>query len=190
MGEEIRERLRELEEVTARAEAVIGDLDEETLNWNPAEGVWSVAQCVDHLSVTAHRYIEVLEPAIAEARQKGLTGEGPRKRSLSDRMLRWAVEPGRGKVKAPKMFHPGERMGRETLIASYHEAHATLRRLMEASDGLNLGKVRVVSPVTSLMRLTLGGAFEVITTHERRHLLQAEKVMELPGFPRKTGAAA
>ncbi len=48
------------------AEAIYG-LSADQLNWRPAEGVWSVAECIDHLNVTNIQYANSIENALANA---------------------------------------------------------------------------------------------------------------------------
>ncbi len=50
------------------------------------------------------------------------------------------------------------------------------------SDGLDLKRVRVVSPVTRLLRLPLGAYLRFVIAHDRRHLWQAQQVRHTPGF--------
>ncbi len=55
------------------------------------------------------------------------------------------------------------------------------KRLMRA-DGLDLARVRVISPVSRCFRLPLGAYFAFVMAHDRRHLWQARQVRTLPGF--------
>ena len=50
------------------------------------------------------------------------------------------------------------------------------------ADGLDLKRIRVVSPVTRLLRLPLGAYFQFVIAHDRRHLWQARQVRNAPGF--------
>jgi hypothetical protein len=50
------------------------------------------------------------------------------------------------------------------------------------SDGLDLKRVKVVSPVTRLLRLPLGAYLRFVITHDRRHLWQARQVRQTAGF--------
>jgi hypothetical protein len=52
------------------------------------------------------------------------------------------------------------------------------------ADGLNLNRNRVISPVTSLLRLPLGAYFVFVIAHDRRHLWQARQLRTAPAFPR------
>ncbi|MEE8148016.1 MAG: hypothetical protein V3T24_10465, partial [Longimicrobiales bacterium] len=59
-----------------------------------------------------------------------------------------------------------------------------LLRLLKAAEGADLTRIKVPSPASSLIRFRLGDAFRLIVEHEKRHLLQATRVMAAPGFGR------
>src|SRR6266545_284985 len=57
-----------------------------------------------------------------------------------------------------------------------------LAERVRQADGLDLARVRTISPVNSLLRLPLGAYFNFILAHDRRHLWQARQVRNAPGF--------
>jgi hypothetical protein len=61
--------------------------------------------------------------------------------------------------------------------------HKSLEQLVRDANGVDLAKVKVPSPITSLIRYNLGMAFWIQTAHDRRHLWQAREVRNSPGFP-------
>jgi hypothetical protein len=56
---------------------------------------------------------------------------------------------------------------------------------IEQADGLDLKRVKVVSPISSFLKFSLGMTFAQAAAHERRHLAQARRVLaKLPkGVP-------
>jgi hypothetical protein len=63
-----------------------------------------------------------------------------------------------------------------------------LKRLARDADGLHLSRVKVTMPalpaaLRAIVRLPLGGQLLLTTTHDRRHLWQAEQVRNDPAFP-------
>jgi hypothetical protein len=61
---------RDLAEAVADAERLVADLSEAQLNWSPALGVWSIAQCLDHLAITVEQYRTALEAAVERGRER------------------------------------------------------------------------------------------------------------------------
>jgi hypothetical protein len=88
-----------------------------------------------------------------------------------------------GRMRTFAIFRPDER----TLSAGpvLLELSAARDRLLErtcAAAGLDLRRAVVVSPVTRLFRLPLGGYLAFLAAHDRRHLWQARQVRAAPGF--------
>ncbi len=49
-----------MESVTVQVRTEYGHLSAEQLNWTPAEGRWSIAQCLDHLITINRLYFPLL----------------------------------------------------------------------------------------------------------------------------------
>jgi len=49
-----------------RAEKLVEGLGEEQLNWQPAQGCWSVGQCLEHLCITNEAYLPAISAALKE----------------------------------------------------------------------------------------------------------------------------
>jgi hypothetical protein len=52
------------------------------------------------------------------------------------------------------------------------------------SSGIESTSVRFRNPFVPLLRFTVGTGLLVINAHDRRHLWQAERVQDAPGFPK------
>lgn len=96
-----------------------------------------------------------------------------------------APGPGNGEPR------PGHEAGREeggggseeSPLPRFLELRSRLSRRLGDAKGLDAGRVKVRSPFVPLLRVDLVSAFRVVVTHERRHLWQARRVKEEPGFP-------
>jgi hypothetical protein len=51
--------------------------------------------------------------------------------------------------------------------------------------GKDSDRVMVTSPASAFIAYSLKDAFDILTQHEERHILQAERVMNREGFPGK-----
>jgi len=174
---EIAEHLSQLDDAVSRAETLLQGLDDETLNWRAAPEQWSVAQCLDHLNITAQKYVGTMQAVVEQAAKDGPHGTTPGKRRLLPRLFIWILEPpSRLRAKVPPDFRPADRHALSELREAHAQCHAEVRRLMETADGVSLDQVKALSPVSDKIRFRIGEAFAVILAHERRHLLQAEKV--------------
>ncbi len=180
---------RRFAESDERLEALAGRLSDEQANWQPAPDRWSAAQCVEHLNASAGLYFGAMEEAIRRGRERGWTGTAPYGRgTLLGRLLLSLVDPANTKkVKAPAIFHPAaSELDFAAVCDAFRAANRRFGELMPQADGLDLARIRLPSPVTRLIRLSLAQAFELHSLHEPRHLAQAERVTRLEGFPGPT----
>lgn len=149
----------------------------EELNRHVSGEHWSVGQCIDHLLLSNGPYLIKIRTALASAPPEG---ENPLFRStfLGRKMIE-AVGPNpKFMVAVPKAFVPrDEALGLECL-RELREQLEECRRLVSQSYGLDLEKARVSSPITSLLRFRVGDAFKIIEVHNRRHLLQAHRILQ------------
>ena len=68
---------RQFEQISADADALVTPLTDHQFTWRPASEAWSVAECIEHLNVTARTYLPKLDHAIAHAIRRGRYGDGP-----------------------------------------------------------------------------------------------------------------
>jgi hypothetical protein len=76
----------------------------------------------------------------------------------------------------------------EATLAEYRRISGELRRLTLDADGLHLARIKVAlaalpAVFRAIVRMPLGGQLLLTTTHDRRHLWQAEQVRNHPSFP-------
>jgi hypothetical protein len=168
----------EFERLADEGDALTGALTDEQFNWHPPSGGWSVAQCVDHLNVTARVYLPKLDEGIANAIRRGLYGEGPFRYNWFGRLFVGSVAPPlRFRVKAPAAFQPAPSRKRAETLAAFRAYQVQFIDRLRQANGLDLARARVQSPAASYLRLPLGSGFALMIGHERRHLLQARNVM-------------
>lgn len=181
---EIDDIQRQLHRLTSSVEVLVKSLDDVQMNWTPAPGRWSIAQCLEHLTLSNQRYRKVMEEAIAHARQDNLYSSGPYRHGWVGEKFIKNLEPGAGfKVKTSKAATPVVQLASEKVLQDFFAENRTLVALATQANGLDLGRIRVTSPFLKLLKVSLGQAFRVITAHERRHLEQARTVRAERGFP-------
>lgn len=169
-----------------QARELVAGLDEERLNWQPADGrAWSIAQCLDHLRRGNQAYLDALAPAIAEAGGEGVaTGFRPLRPSWPARRFIASLEPGaKMKAKAPKAIQPPSRIAAGDVLEPFLQVHAALVALLRDAADLDLNRVILRNPLIGIIRMRAGSAFLLIAAHDRRHLAQARRVRDDPAFP-------
>jgi len=176
---ELRHMVEQLEAIKADGRAVAADLTEAQFNWHPGPGRWSIADCLQHLNVGVSKTLPAFDRAIAHGRSKGQAAPGPFRYGWFSRWMIGSMEP------PPKWRMTAPRIFRVPTGATYHVADVLpefllvrdqLAQRVRQADGLDLGKIRAISPVNSLLRLPLGAYFAFIIAHDRRHVWQARQV--------------
>lgn len=187
MPSELADYQRQFMEVRQRAAALTEPLTSDQFNWRPGPDRWSIGECFEHLNVTARRYQENMTRAIADGRARGLYGSGaPAKYGWFSRWFEGQLEPPpKRRMKAPPAFQftPAASMEKGSVMEQFSARGKTWLELLEACEGLDVARVKVVSPAMGLLRFPIGAAFRHQLAHERRHLWQASAVSKAPGFP-------
>ena len=174
----------ELERLTAEVRSLADASTDERFNQPPAPGGWSAAQCVNHLTVTGRLYLPSFDVALIEARARNRVGAGPFQHTLLGRLAIWNSDaPPKFKLPAPRAMRPTAKpaapVPRDVVVREFVEVQREFQQRVRDAAGLDLGRVRMGSPLAPLFRLPLWDWFGVLTAHERRHVLQARKALGL-----------
>jgi len=176
--------ISESEASNAAASELVTGLNEEQLNWRPGAEKWSIAQCLDHLAVSSSKFDQYFETALGRGRSKWPVSSPPAYQPT--RMGAWLIrqlEPVTGRnLPAPKVFRPSS-SDIQGALQKLLDQQETFLNFVRSADGVDFNKTRLRSPVTPFMRYSLADAFVITVVHTRRHLGQARKVRETPGFP-------
>lgn len=166
------------------ADALVAPLSDAQFAWQPSADGWSIAQCLEHLNVTARAYLPAIDEGIADGMRRGLYGPGPYVFGWTGRLLVALMEPPvRVRVRTRKALLPAPGRRRQEVMAAFRAYQVQYVDRLRQANGLDLGRARVASPISSWIRIPLGSAFALMIAHERRHLAQAERVRQAPGFP-------
>ncbi len=179
MHPELEERQREFAAAKTELRDLVAGLADESFNRRADEKRWSVAECVDHLIVIGEKLVPKMEEAVAFARRKGWHAAGHFRYSrFSDWFTRQMGDeqlPPGGRFKAPRTYAPPP--GRARTVAQALDDFAKLQdrfiAVAQSADGLDLARIKVTSPVTRLLRISLGQWLRGLSGHQRRHLWQA-----------------
>ena len=163
---------QQLSASSERAQSLFAGLTDAQLTQHPPKGGWSIAECVAHLNRSNEVYSGIFDTNFPRTPK----GNGPFKMELKARLLRWILEPPyRHGVKTIAMFEPVVASPGQTL-AEFLASNEKMMDYCRQADGLALDQVQIASPFKETMRYNLYSALELIATHQRRHLWQAEQV--------------
>ena len=175
-----------LDENTAnieKAKSLTAGLSAAQMTWRPQPGKWSIAQNLAHLNF-GYPGLDNIASSIAAARAKGIIGNGPfRYGWLSSWIMKSQEPPPKRKFKAAKVTTPSPDVDAAKALADYLRMTARLTELIQKADGLDLARAKTPFGDLKWAKMPLGARLAHLTTHDRRHLWQAEQVRNDPNFP-------
>lgn len=170
----------------ATLHSFVDGLTDEAFNWKPDAKRWSVGECIVHLNKIAKGYLPLFREAV-EAR--AAVGEGPFTYGFVTRKFTDAVRPGSrpiptgGGMKPPPAEGTRSAIDKARAVERFDTDIDAYLEVIEASEGLDLARIKVRSPFLPLLRLPLGGMLDAMGLHAIRHVQQAERVTRLDDFP-------
>jgi len=90
--------------------------------------------------------------------------------------------PGTKRISAPLQIRPSTRI-EVSILDRFVASNGALRKTISQAERKDINRIRFKNPFVPLIRFTVGTGFQILTAHERRHLLQAERVRNAPSFP-------
>lgn len=157
-----------------------GKLDVSSLNWKPNAEAWSIGQNLDHLITLNRTYFPILEATLAGTQSLPWTARLKPIRKFFGRMILKSVLPDRKrKIKTFVVWEPTESSLPESIVQRFLDHQKELWvRLETVLPLLDSGKV-IPSPASGVIVYNLEDFFEIVVTHEERHLNQAREVLAL-----------
>jgi len=173
-----------IDAATRDADAAFGPLTAAQLNWKPEPARWSVAQCLEHLVTSNVMMIRHMDLALAAGGPQGFWQRLPGWPRLAGRLLIQSVSLGAArKQTSPAASRPsssdiaGDIVSR--FVAGQHDALARLAPL----DDDTAARAIMTSPFAVFVTYSVLDGWRVIAAHGRRHIEQARRVTQAPGFP-------
>ena len=175
MLEEVEE---EIDAATKRAWELIKSTEPRLFTVRPHPASWSAAECLSHLSISTELFLPVIAQSIEEGRKRGLITSKKPSMDLLGRILRWFLEPPiRKRVATSTPFVPRSVRAKAEAFGEFSSLQSKLIDLLHQASGLDLGKLKIISPFDKRVRYNLYSAFMIVVAHQRRHLWQAEQAV-------------
>lgn len=168
-----------MDETTRGFRDSFGGLDKAALNRKPTAATWSIAQNIDHLIVINSTYFPVIS-AIRENRYSvPWIGRIPGIPDFFGRVVLKSVQPDRRKrMKTFPLWEPSTSEIPGDIVQKFEQHQTILKEWMvNCKDLVDAGTV-ISSPANRYIVYKLSMAFDIITIHEQRHLVQAREVLK------------
>ena len=170
----------ELADARRRAHEIADPLTAASWGTRPARDEWSVAECLIHLNLTSQAMLPLIGEAMARGRELKLLATGPFRRDFRGWLVNWISEPRawfRIKIKTTAPFVPAAVEPKDRVLAAFDTLQEQLLRCVRDADGLDLGRLRIVSPFDARLKYNLYSCLRIIPAHQRLHLSQADGVI-------------
>jgi hypothetical protein len=141
-----------------------------------------VGQCLEHLCITNEAYLPPISVAVNGKR------DSPVEQITPGWFGRWFIRsfiepsPVTKRAPAPAKIRPAAHVG-ASVLERFLAGNESCRELMVRARAKNVNRIRFWNPFIPGIRFTVGTGLQVIVGHERRHLLQAERVLHSLSFP-------
>jgi hypothetical protein len=177
-----RRLISELEVIDQRTERLARGLEREQLNWQPTTGAWSVGQCLEHLLKTNEIYLPAISISLDGRRQSQVQEVTPG--WFGRWFIRNYIAPSsKGtRAQAPKKIQPAKSV-EFSVVDAFLRSNNVVRELIARASEYDVNRIRFKNPFIPLLRFTVGTGLEIISKHQNRHLLQAERVRQSSAFP-------
>ncbi|AWO01724.1 DinB family protein [Chitinophaga alhagiae] len=148
----------------------------------PAPGGWSVIQCLDHLNSYGLYYLPQLEAALGKGEQLGLPAKPAFKSGWFGNYFTNMMQPRpdgalKSKMNAPKGHRPVPQPAAAQVLDEFAAQQQRLLQLLQRAGQTDIGRLRVPTSLTRLIKLSAGDTFRFLIAHEQRHMLQALRAL-------------
>ena len=165
----------QFDEISDLVQRLVKSILPDDMRLRPESEGWSIAECLEHLSLSSESFLQLIGDARHQARENHVFRTAPYKMDKMGRLLNWAMRPpARIKVRTSEKFKPNPILVHEEILPRFLSLQERLKAEIAAVDGIDLTRVKLNSPTAKRIKYNLFSCFVLIITHQRRHLWQAE----------------
>lgn len=152
------------------------ELPEDTLNWKMTPEKWSILECIEHLNRYGHFYIPEIGQRIENSKHPPSANfsSGWLGNYFANSML-----PGKSKMKTFQSMDPANSSLEKQVIEQFISQQHQLLELLNQSRNTDLSRVRTSISISKWLTLKLGDTFRVVIYHNQRHIVQAQRNLEM-----------
>jgi hypothetical protein len=167
-----------IDETTKGFKESFGKLSPGQLNFKPNAQTWSIAQNIDHLMVINQTYYPVIKTLREGNYKTPFIAKLGFMVSFFGKMILGSVQPDRKrKMRTFPIWEPAQSEISADILTRFEKHQAELKNLITGCEDLLEKGTVISSPANKNIVYRLETAFDIITTHEQRHLEQAREVL-------------
>lgn len=173
-----------LESVARDVQETFGSLDARQLNWRPDAARWSVAQCLEHLLATNRMMQRAADDALSGTAPKTIWQRLPFwSRMFGPLIVRSQAPEKTRKFTASAQTTPASSDIGAGVIQGFISQNRQLIARLQTLDERAAASTIMTSPFARVLTYSVADGWRLMFTHDRRHIEQARRVVQSPGFP-------
>ena len=169
----------QLNDINIIVQKEFAPLSDSMLNTAPAEGKWSISECLDHLVVSNETYFAAFDSVLSGKYMPGWWGRmNPFSNFIGKKGLQ-IISSDTAKLKSPKIFAPGKPGDIQNIAVKFANHQQRLKVYFDRLENRKLLNEVISSPVAAAITFKIGDVLEILAEHERRHIKQAIHAKQL-----------
>jgi hypothetical protein len=173
------QKIRELADLSAKYAAEFSDLSPAEGDLKPAEKVWSINECLDHIIQSNGSYHKVLDAVAQKRNRRSAWSRVPFLPTFWGKMVLKAVSPDtKGKSKTFPAFMPLSSSYGRNLTSEVSAANAQLAEKLKGIREEDLDTQIVTSPAGPFVTFSVRACITILVEHEKRHFNQAKRLKD------------
>ncbi len=170
--------IKELHEINEEVIHTFGDVAHEKIYLRTNSQSWSIAENLDHLIKVNSSYFPIFQKLEAGTFHGAFIAKiGLFPKLLGNAIYKSVSDGDRKKVKTFPLWEPSANEKAGDIIAEFQKHQQELIHWFREMEPFVQKKVIIHSPVNRLIVYSLEKAFDIIVSHEKRHVDQAKEVL-------------
>lgn len=156
------------------------ELSDEEFYKQEAPGSWTPLQVLEHLNITANGYLKSIREKFVDVDNLPKSKITEINFTLMGRILKSFGPEGKIRIKAPVVLRPvSDNPDKVKTIEEYFSIQNEIIELLKICEEkeVNVNKVKIPSPVSSIVKVKLGEFFVFTLGHQRRHVKQIKRIL-------------
>lgn len=171
--------INKINSTTKELKQTFSNLTEDQLNWKANVNTWSIAQNIDHIINVNKSYFPVLDGLKSGKTKLPFLARFRFLATFFGNAIKKVAQPERKKrTKTFKIWEPAQSEYPKAILRDFELHQAELIKYIEGSKEFLNGETIITSPASNAIFYHLETAFDIIVSHEERHLNQAKEVLD------------
>src|SRR5690606_27520799 len=166
------------EELLTKARQEYQNITDAELNFKPNAKKWSIAELFEHIINSNKDYLNSIDKGIKTGSL--LNGEDPNFRHtiLGIWMINILGPDSKKSYPTPKLFRPVSGTHSRSIIQDFINQHERITDYLKKAGDIKISQLRIVSPVSKLLRFNFGDAFGILIDHTERHFNEIDRLLD------------